>query len=123
MVNQRHLFSWIHLSDTHFGHGDVSQWLDRELVLRELRRDVADFKKHKIPRPHALFITGDVAFSGSVLTETEYESAYKWISELAEATKIESDRIFVVPGNHDVQRNIEQQHNHTAQLLNGIRSG
>jgi hypothetical protein len=35
------LFSWIHVSDIHMGHGDAAHGWDQALVLRELRKDVA----------------------------------------------------------------------------------
>jgi predicted MPP superfamily phosphohydrolase len=123
MVNKRYLFSWVQLSDTHFGHGDVAQGLDRQLVLRELHRDIENFKKHKLPRPDAFFITGDIAFSGSILAESEYKDAYEWISGLAEAVNLEAEQIFVVPGNHDVQRDVEQRNRKAARLLESLRSG
>jgi 3',5'-cyclic AMP phosphodiesterase CpdA len=122
-MNESYRFSWVHLSDIHFNHGDVAQGLDQQLVLHELRSDIEAFNKHNIPKPEAIFITGDIAFSGNVRKDVEYDNAHRWISLLAEAVNIKEDRIFVVPGNHDVQRNIVQHDKNAARLLESLRSG
>ena len=65
------LFTWIHLSDFHFGHGDSSHSWDQQLVLKALREDIAALQTQKLPAPDALLVTGDIAFSGGVRKKTE----------------------------------------------------
>ena len=45
--------------------------------------------------------TGDLAFSGK---ESEYELVAQFLGDLIVVTGLNSDRVFCVPGNHDVQR-------------------
>jgi metallophosphoesterase superfamily enzyme len=51
----------------------------------------------------AIIIGGDVAYGGA---PQEYDAAYKWITDLADACGCKLEHVFVVPGNHDVDRNI-----------------
>jgi predicted phosphodiesterase len=48
-----------------------------------------------------IFVTGDVAYSGRA---EEYEVATKFFRDLSSATTVPMDRIYCVPGNHDVDR-------------------
>ena len=66
------LFSWIHLSDIHIGHGGVTHVEDQKLVLDALRRDVERMRENGAPQPDAIFVTGDIAFSGACLGQDEY---------------------------------------------------
>ena len=52
---------------------------------------------------HAILIGGDIAFKGA---PEEYETARAWIEELALVAGCPPERIFVIPGNHDVDRAI-----------------
>lgn len=49
----------------------------------------------------AILVSGDIAHGG--LSE-EYKAAYVWLVELAEAVGCALERIYVIPGNHDVDR-------------------
>jgi formylglycine-generating enzyme required for sulfatase activity/predicted phosphodiesterase/energy-coupling factor transporter ATP-binding protein EcfA2 len=49
-----------------------------------------------------IFCTGDIAVSGR---EEEYEAATQFFYRLSEVTRVPLERIFTVPGNHDVDRN------------------
>jgi hypothetical protein len=51
----------------------------------------------------AILIGGDVAFKGD---PQEYQAAFTWLNELAEACGCPLERVFVIPGNHDVDRGI-----------------
>lgn len=98
------LFSWIHLSDIHVGHGDATHVEDQKLVLGALRRDVEHRLASGTPRPDAIFVTGDIAFSGACRTPDEYTRAAQWLTDIARCAGLGLDSVFVVPGNHDVQR-------------------
>ncbi|WP_158627612.1 metallophosphoesterase [Corallococcus sp. AB038B] len=100
----RPFFSWIHLSDIHVGHGDATHIEDQKLVLGALRRDVEVMLASGVPRPDAIFVTGDIAFSGACRTPDEYMRAVRWLTDIARAAGLELGSVFVVPGNHDVQR-------------------
>jgi predicted phosphodiesterase len=49
--------------------------------------------------------TGDVAFSGQ---EHEYVEATRFVRELLDALGLGADRLFVVPGNHDITRGLKR---------------
>jgi len=52
-------------------------------------------------RPDLVFATGDVAFAGQA---NEYASATKFFDELLAAANLKRSQLFVIPGNHDVDR-------------------
>ncbi|TKD12187.1 metallophosphoesterase [Polyangium fumosum] len=116
----RPLFTWLHLSDVHFGHPNVSHRWDQKLVLAALRDDLARLDDHGIPKPDALFLTGDIAFSGK---KEQYAEARAWIDALTSRLGIAPDRVFLVPGNHDVDRAIDKTDRNVARLLRGLRQG
>ncbi len=103
------LTSWVHISDIHFGHGDAGHQWDQPLVLDDLRRDIREvLSRGTVPPPRHVFLTGDVAFSGGARPPaagaTEYGLARVWLDRLLADLELERDRLFVVPGNHDVDR-------------------
>lgn len=51
----------------------------------------------------AILIGGDVAFKAAA---DEYQTAWNWIQQLAAISGCPKERIFAVPGNHDVDRDI-----------------
>ncbi|MBK9258706.1 MAG: metallophosphoesterase [Polyangiaceae bacterium] len=114
------LFSWIHLSDMHFGHRNTSHQWDQKLVLDSLHRDITRLNERDIPTPECILLTGDIAFSGS--TE-QYADAAVWLDKVASTLAITRDRIFVVPGNHDVDRNVDRKDRNVARLIRGLRDG
>lgn len=58
--------TWLHVSDFHIRSGDP---YDRDVVLRALTKSVKDFRDPG-RRPHLIFATGDIAYSGKA---AEYE--------------------------------------------------
>ncbi len=87
-------FRWLHLSDFHAGKDQYGQIRLFDSIIGHIRSKInAD------ERPDIIFITGDIANKGK---EEEYELfcndfMFPLCDLLGEATKI-----FVVPGNHDV---------------------
>ena len=92
--------TWLHLSDLHFRIG--SQY-DSRIVLNALLRDVADMMHGKGLSPNFIAITGDISFSGN---PDEYQQAKEFLDDLLESTGLTKERLFVVPGNHDVDRSV-----------------
>jgi hypothetical protein len=114
------LFGWIHVSDIHFGHGDAGHGWDQDLVMATLRRDV-------VARPvdvpiDAILVTGDIAFSGAGRSADEYARAKKWLLEVARVVGLGPERIYVVPGNHDVNRGVDARNRSAGRLLEALRS-
>lgn len=110
---------FIHVSDIHFGqekddrvhiHADVKQQLiaDAKDVVSSIVGGVA----------HGILVTGDIAQSG---IWPEYEAAGKWLDELAASIGVESHRVQMVPGNHDLDRSKTSFSGE--QILEYIRAG
>ena len=51
-----------------------------------------------------VFICGDIVFKGE---REEYELAEKYINKICETAGCTNDEVFVVPGNHDLNRKVE----------------
>ena len=93
----------LHISDIHFKKTEVDQPDDPN---RALRNDmIGDVKKMRaeIGRPaDGILFSGDVAYAGKA---EEYDFAYAWLeSELCPAAGCPIENVFVIPGNHDVDR-------------------
>ncbi len=89
----------LHLSDFHFGHPDgVIQARQRDR--RQAFFDFLNEHCKSTGGPDFIFVTGDLAFSGE---KEQYEKYVKgFFSELMCLTSVPPERVFVVPGNHDV---------------------
>lgn len=94
----------LHISDIHFRTPDcLTPDMDPEGPFRTLlMRDVRE-RVRTLGDVDAILVTGDIAFKGH---PDEYKAAYAWLMDLAKACGCSPERIFVVPGNHEVDRNI-----------------
>ncbi|MEP7122683.1 MAG: metallophosphoesterase [Byssovorax sp.] len=117
------LFRWIHLSDIHTGHGDRAYAWDQSMVLAEIVRDIGLQRGKPPERPiDAVLVTGDIANTGAGRTSTEYDSAAAWLRSVATAAGVTPAQIFVVPGNHDVDRGADKD-DAVKQLVTALREG
>lgn len=92
--------TWLHLSDFHFRE---SQSFDQKTVLTKLLDDIeARFRVDNL-RPDFIAVTGDIAFSGK---SSEYALAATFFDQLLHLTQVPRERIFIIPGNHDVDRSL-----------------
>jgi len=90
---------WLHVSDLHFQ--DHKLWT-RRAVLQGLLRFVREDLAGEGLLPDLVFVTGDIADKG---LEAEYRQAEEFLGELVAACGLEArQRLFLVPGNHDVDR-------------------
>src|SRR5262245_54967389 len=99
-------FSWIHVSDFHFTEADS---YDRNVVLRALVEE-ARRRCHQGFRPNVIFATGDIASRGQ---PKEYAPATAFFDNLLKAVELTRKDLFVVPGNHDVNRGAARGLNRT----------
>lgn len=103
------LLSWLHISDIHFN--PKTEWRDslaRESLLLYLE-DL--FKKNKVVKPDLIFCTGDIAFgeNDKLSLSNQYDQAKVFFDSLLnicgqDGAPLPKDRLFVVPGNHDINR-------------------
>ncbi|TLU54338.1 MAG: NACHT domain-containing protein, partial [Chlorobium sp.] len=89
--------TWLHVSDFHLSDGAP---YDQVVILRALVSSVRRFREEGHV-PDLIFATGDIAQQGKA---KEYESATNFFDDLLEAAGLNRDRLFIVPGNHDVDR-------------------
>lgn len=96
----------LHFSDIHFKKTEVGQPDDPNLALRsDIIQDVRRMRREIGQPADGVLLTGDVAFAGRA---DEYAFAYKWLEErLCPEAGCKIDDVFVIPGNHDVNRNAE----------------
>lgn len=114
-------FAWLHVSDIHLGHGTTSWKYDQKEVLEELVADIpAALADAGLSQLDLVICTGDVAATGALKVEAEYEEAEALIESLK--SKSGADRFVSVQGNHDVQRT-ELQSKGPFRLLRDLRNG
>ncbi len=103
------LLTWLHLSDLHFGHGPAQHGWDQVIVLDTLRTTVEEYLgSGKWPRIDLILVTGDIGFSGGGKTGDEYQRASEWLTTLVNAAGLGPEAVYLVPGNHDVDRSCDQ---------------
>lgn len=98
---------WLHLSDFHFQKN--LQW-SHDVVLSSLLGDINTRYKGSAA-PDLIFITGDIAFSGN---EVEYALAEVFVRKILDATSLDPERLFIIPGNHDINISLEEDAFHGA---------
>ena len=91
----------LHISDIHFKHPLCQTEQDPELPFRNGLVSHAAQKASELGDVDAILVTGDIAFRG---IREEFEAAATWLELLASAVGCKKHRIYVVPGNHDVDR-------------------
>lgn len=92
-------FTAIHLSDLHL---DVKAEHDQRIVLAALFKDIESLVNSGI-KIDAVFFTGDLIAKGKYYPNTAEYVKTRFISPLLSAANITSDRLFITPGNHDIE--------------------
>jgi len=75
---------------------------DYNLMRREFLDDIENFCENGIGNFDHLLICGDIAFSGE---KEQYTKAQTYIEDICAKIKLKKSEVYVVPGNHDKQRN------------------
>jgi 3',5'-cyclic AMP phosphodiesterase CpdA len=92
--------SWLHISDIHMRACDA--W-PQQVVMTAM---CADIRANRPDRPvDFVLVTGDLAYGGQA---EEYDLVKGFLDELSEAADVPIDRIFCIPGNHDIDRDRQQ---------------
>ncbi|MBI4819051.1 MAG: metallophosphoesterase [Deltaproteobacteria bacterium] len=92
------LIRFLHLSDLHL-RPKASNKYDQARTLDGLIEMVK--QRRNDDRLDLIFVSGDLAYSGS---SAEYEEVKSFLNRLLTATGLDSTKLFMVPGNHDVDR-------------------
>ncbi len=91
----------LHFSDIHFYNYKDTRWNKDKEIQNEIIQDLSRVLKDDITPINHILICGDIAFSGK---DKEYEDASQWINNVCLKTGCENQNIFLIPGNHDVNR-------------------
>ncbi len=91
----------LHASDFHVKE-DEGDPLKRAHDIRQLFAFDAEQRALEIGQPTALLFSGDIASSGD---PEQYDVAHIMFASLLKRLGLKEQRILVVPGNHDVDRN------------------
>ncbi len=85
---------WLHISDIHFGYDSAA--------VETMRRKILEWAEN-IEKVDCLFITGDLRY-GKQETKAYPPETLTFIQDLQKALRVGPEDTFVVPGNHDVNR-------------------
>lgn len=89
------MLRWLHISDLHFNNDDMSTI--------SLREELPQFLKSNNLLCDYVFVRG---YSYSKCESNTFtDEAAKYLIDLCAAVGLTTDRLFIVPGNHDVDRN------------------
>jgi len=92
--------SWLHISDLHFQR---SQSYDSNIVLKSLLDDIKEILDEESLNLDLILISGDIAYHG---VQEEYSIADEFFEKLLQITSVPKENLFLVPGNHDVDRKV-----------------
>lgn len=102
--------TWLHISDIHFH--PKKEWRDESSRAELINYLKSTFDKNESLRPDLIFCTGDIAFgeSHSSSLVSQYNQAKNFFDELLvvcgrNKMHLPKERLFVIPGNHDVNKN------------------
>lgn len=85
---------WMHLSDIHFGYTNASVDTMRKKLLEKARG---------LEQVDCLFITGDLRYGKNAPSEYPQETL-DFLLDLRAALNITPNDVYIVPGNHDLER-------------------
>ncbi len=105
----RTYLNWLHISDIHF-HAKT-EWRDSHVRISLLNFLKEELGKNETLKPDLIFCTGDIAFgeADADSLDEQYAKSIVFFEELRAAcgrngTSLPKERLFVVPGNHDINR-------------------
>jgi predicted phosphodiesterase len=111
--------TFVHLSDIHFSKdlSEVSKYdLDsglRHAILRDLKHLRPQFAEFD-----GILVSGDVAYAGKL---EEYQTAIKWLDEIAEVIGCDPGQVWCVPGNHDIDQSVQKTYTYIVDTHAALR--
>lgn len=107
----------LHLSDIHFNKKKGTN--DHHIELSDGVINDLKLLMEEQPQPiDYILVCGDVAFSGH---PEEYNKATEWLNEICKIVGCKESSVLVVPGNHDIDRNVVQNSKHQSLLHSHIK--
>ena len=88
---------WLHISDIHLS---ASAAWSQDVVLTAMCKQIKEQRALGTVTDFIL-VTGDIAFSGK---SEEYALAAEFLDALCAASGVPKERVFCIPGNHDIDR-------------------
>jgi hypothetical protein len=93
--------AWLHLSDWHQRGPDFDRSVVRDALIDDLRHRTQ--LSQALDHIDFIIFSGDLSFSGA---KDEFDAAAReFLMPVMETTQVPKDRVFFVPGNHDLDRN------------------
>ncbi len=108
--NPKKVLTWLHLSDLHYC--DPKTGWDANEITKKLIEDLKKMEHEYGLTPDFIFFTGDLAF-GNIKEEKgwnikdQFDGGFNFLSKVCNifSKKVPFENLFLVPGNHDVNRN------------------
>jgi hypothetical protein len=98
--------TWLHLSDWHQKEQSFDRKVVRDALIRDLRERAQRIDR-SLEKVDFVVFSGDLAFSGQ---KSEYAAAQEQLLDpILDAVGLSPDRMFIVPGNHDLRRDIAEE--------------
>jgi tetratricopeptide (TPR) repeat protein len=92
--------TWLHLSDWHQKGEDFDRRVVRDALIEDIKNRYSIHKD--LEKVDFILFSGDLAFSGK---KEEYQAAETHLIEpVLKATGLDKSHLFIVPGNHDLDR-------------------
>lgn len=107
--------SLVHLSDIHF-HGYGDGWDEDADQRAELIRDLEQIRADR--NVEGIIVGGDIAYRG---TREEYDIAREWLEDVCKSCGVDISRVWVVPGNHDVDWSVVRDRSVATDFRNALR--
>ncbi|MBF0536732.1 MAG: metallophosphoesterase [Nitrospirae bacterium] len=99
----------LHLSDLHMEKSNLTK---PEVVMKALFEDLKRLRNNEDLKPDLVFFTGDLVKDGS--KDEEFKRAKEeFITPLMKTLGLSEDCFFLVPGNHDIDRDKQNQNKDT----------
>lgn len=95
-------FSWLLISDLHL-KADDKTW-NQKVVLRDMVRDIED-KAKQFTDITFVIVSGDLAHGGK---PEQYVLVEQFLTDLLEMLGLDNSSLFLVAGNHDINRDINE---------------
>ncbi len=108
-TNTEKAITWLHVSDTLFGHPKYGwdlkdKFVESSVILTKFYEDLEKMKKDHDLCPDFIFYTGDIIFGDEGNFEIHFQEASNFTEQIRNLFKIQKENVFIVPGNHDINR-------------------